>query len=594
MSSRPVSTPVATAVGGLARAFRPRRFAEVVGQEHVREALQAMVARDHDPATLLIAGPSGVGKTTLARLYASGMNCIDQFDGEPCGDCASCEAIWTGGFRSSVLEVDGATRRGIEDARKIADIALHSVDGWRVIIIDEAHQLTRAASTALLKTLEEPPIATSFVLLTTAPGDLLPAIRSRAIKFMLAPVDEAALRQRLAHIASVHGLAVDAGRLTSITSGARGSVRTAINMLERAALGDASDGDESEVTALRVLAHLATRDFPSARKNLESLAATLGPRGALDALSEILDAVLTDRGADAFPLTCRSEWDRLERLPRNCVLDAQIELDRIVVPAGPDGLPMLRRRMAPLMNALAPDRREPIADKGQSANPRGDETAEAWWTEQTCPRPTPPSRKGDLAIGGMRIGPKPCDKPRCPVCASGLAERDLASVKRSGANAYLSCRMPLSSLDSADPRKRVRGRMKSASNRLPGASWAWFATQVVEEVVVEAAIRVDQDVSAADDVRQLGERIKDAFPKDTSIQVSALDDRLLESRFLRSLRELPSLSLNEAWARIEEHIRWNGLNVVQTSHGFWLDQGGRPLEGAAKRRARQASRRQVG
>ena len=166
-------------VTSLYRRFRPGRFAELRGQDHVVRALQGAVKNERVSHAYLFSGPRGTGKTTTARILAKALNCENPVDGDACGVCASCVAI-TKGTSLDVIELDAASNNGVDDIRDIISGAWHGTPGrWKVYIFDEVHQLSKAASAALLKTLEEPPAHVVFVLATTDPHKVLPTIRSR-------------------------------------------------------------------------------------------------------------------------------------------------------------------------------------------------------------------------------------------------------------------------------------------------------------------------------------------------------------------------------------------------------------------------------
>ena len=225
----------------LNRKYRPQRFSEVVGQDHVTETLANEVRSGTIANAYLFAGPRGTGKTTTARLLAKALNCPDRGDdGEPCGVCTSCVGI-AEGSSIDVIELDAASHNKVEDVREIrANVGtVASVGGARrVYILDEAHMLSRAAANALLKTLEEPPEHAHFVLATTEPYKLPDTIRSRTQRFDFRPIGSEALVAHLTEIARRESIEASHEGLALVARHAGGSARDAIGLMEQvAALG---------------------------------------------------------------------------------------------------------------------------------------------------------------------------------------------------------------------------------------------------------------------------------------------------------------------------------------------------------------------
>lgn len=225
----------------LYRKYRPQRFDEVVGQDHVTTTLAREVVEEKVSHAYLFTGPRGTGKTTSARLLAKSLNCPDRdADGEPCNVCPSCIGI-TEGTSLDVIELDAASHNKVEDVREIrvnVGTVAAAPGARRVYILDEAHMLSRAASNALLKTLEEPPEHVVFVLATTEPYKLLDTIRSRAQRFDFQPVASEILIDYLSQISDQQGFEYDRSALSAVSAHAHGSVRDALSLLEQvAALG---------------------------------------------------------------------------------------------------------------------------------------------------------------------------------------------------------------------------------------------------------------------------------------------------------------------------------------------------------------------
>jgi len=238
----------------LYRKYRPQSFGEIVGQDHVTSTLRREVLEDKVSHAYLFAGPRGTGKTTTARVLAKSLNCLDRgADGEPCNKCHSCQSI-TEGSSLDVIELDAASHNKVEDIREIrVNVGtVASVSGARrIYILDEAHMLSRAASNALLKTLEEPPDGVHFVLATTEPYKLLDTVRSRSQRFDFHPIGVEALGEYLGEIAEREQYKAAPDGLTAISHHASGSVRDGMGLLEQvAALGSGTVDSDGVSAAL--------------------------------------------------------------------------------------------------------------------------------------------------------------------------------------------------------------------------------------------------------------------------------------------------------------------------------------------------------
>ena len=221
----------------LARKYRPQKFSEVIGQEHVTRTLKNAIAQGRVAHGYIFSGHRGIGKTTIARILAMALNCQSQDHPvpEPCGVCDSCVEI-RGGNSVDVIEIDAATNRGIDEIRELREAARYrpARDRFKIYILDEAHQITDAAFNALLKTLEEPPGHIVFMMATTQPEDIPQTIRSRCQHFSFHAVRFDDIVQQLRDIAKQEGITYDDNALAMLAEVGDGSMRDALSIMDQA------------------------------------------------------------------------------------------------------------------------------------------------------------------------------------------------------------------------------------------------------------------------------------------------------------------------------------------------------------------------
>src|SRR5881398_3278980 len=221
----------------LARKYRPQKFSEVIGQEHVTRTLKNAIEQQRTAHGYIFSGHRGIGKTTVARILAMALNCrsSDRPVAEPCGVCDSCTEIRAGNA-VDVIEIAAATNRGIDEIRELREGARYrpARDRFKIYILDEAHQITDAAFNALLKTLEEPPAHVVFMLATTAPEDIPQTIRSRCQHFSFRAVKFDQIVAQLKDLCGRENIAADEDALAMLAEAGDGSVRDALSILDQA------------------------------------------------------------------------------------------------------------------------------------------------------------------------------------------------------------------------------------------------------------------------------------------------------------------------------------------------------------------------
>src|SRR6201982_2271262 len=233
----------------LARKYRPQKFSEVIGHEHVTRTLRNPIEQGRTPHGYIFSGHRGIGKTTIARILGMALNCRskDHPVAEPCGVCESCTEIRAGNS-VDVIEIDAATNRGIDEIRELRDAARYrpARDRYKIWILDEAHQITDAAFNALLKTLEEPPGHVVFMMATTQPEDIPQTVRSRCQHFSFRAVRFEEILGQLRDLSNREKVEGDEDALALLAEAGDGSMRDALSILDQAiaSCGEHLPGDD--------------------------------------------------------------------------------------------------------------------------------------------------------------------------------------------------------------------------------------------------------------------------------------------------------------------------------------------------------------
>jgi len=234
-----------------ARKWRPQLFKEVTGQEHITETLKNALLSDRLAHAYLFSGARGVGKTSVARIFAKALNCLQGQEGNPCNRCTSCTEI-TNGSSVDVQEIDGASNRGIDEIRDLRENIryLPSHDKYRIYIIDEVHMLTLHAFNALLKTLEEPPEHVKFIFATTEPHKIPLTILSRCQRFDFKRIPIVKMEEQIKRIVKEEGIRIEDSGISIIAREAEGSLRDAESLLDQVVSFTGPNVEDNQITAV--------------------------------------------------------------------------------------------------------------------------------------------------------------------------------------------------------------------------------------------------------------------------------------------------------------------------------------------------------
>lgn len=301
----------------LALKHRPRTFNDLVGQRAAQVILRQMVLKNQVPTALLFDGSRGTGKTSTARILAAALNC--ETPPGPCTHCPSCKAVYTGSSLD-VVEIDAASNGLVDDIRQLRQQVMYRVSGaYRVVILDEAHSMSREAFNALLTTLEEPPPGTVFILCTTEPGRILETVVSRCMPFTFRRITVADIIERLTHICTVENLNVEPDLLTLIAERANGGLRDAVMTLDQVTrVGIATVEQFSELfgetdSAPELLASLTAGDIAGAYRVLDhAIARTGDPASITNAIIGLCRDLLILKGGGTIARTGAAQRRRAD------------------------------------------------------------------------------------------------------------------------------------------------------------------------------------------------------------------------------------------------------------------------------------------
>ncbi|EJL6781205.1 DNA polymerase III subunit gamma/tau [Vibrio alginolyticus] len=429
----------------LARKWRPNQFDQVVGQKHVLTALENALAQNRLHHAYLFSGTRGVGKTSIGRLFAKGLNCETGITATPCGKCDTCREIDEGRF-VDLLEIDAASRTKVEDTRELLDnVQYKPARGrFKVYLIDEVHMLSRHSFNALLKTLEEPPEYVKFLLATTDPQKLPVTILSRCLQFHLKPISVDEIHQQLDYILGQEQVSAEPKALGMISHAADGSMRDALSLTDQAiALGNGAVqadivshmlGTIDTDQAIHLLESISSKKPQQAMDKIQQLAANgVEWDGLLQQVATQLHRIAMYQALPASLDRAQPDAEKIELLskalsPQDVQLYYQIALkgreDLTLSPNGRVGLEMTVLRMMafrPSNNSganVVSSNCEPASSPAQStsqpkaapaqtaAAPRAQQPSPAQSTPQAAPQPSSSSQPEYQASGYETVPPQ--------------------------------------------------------------------------------------------------------------------------------------------------------------------------------------------
>ncbi len=345
------TTNIMTAYQVLARKWRPKTFADLVGQQHVVKALQNALDKGRLHHAYLLTGTRGVGKTTIARILAKSLNCENTLHGDPCGQCQTCCDIDAGRF-VDLLEIDAASNTGIDNIREVLENAQYAptVGKYKVYIIDEVHMLSKSAFNAMLKTLEEPPEHVKFILATTDPHKVPITVLSRCLQFVLRNMTPQQVTDHLTHVLKTEQIMYEPNALALLGRAANGSMRDALSLLDQAIAMGSGGVKELDVRQMigavdkrylyDLLTFLMEQDGERLLVKAQEMAANaIGFDSALNDLAMWLQRLVLIKTVPSAVATDDPERERLVHLA-NYFSDEQIQLYYQCVIHGKQDLPL--------------------------------------------------------------------------------------------------------------------------------------------------------------------------------------------------------------------------------------------------------------
>ena len=428
----------------LARKWRPKRFSELSGQEHVVQALTNAIERGRLHHAYLLTGTRGVGKTTIARILAKSLNCVNGVTASPCGVCPACVDIDAGRF-VDLLELDAASNTGIDNMRDILDNARYAptVGRYKVFLIDEVHMLSKAAFNSMLKTLEEPPEHVKFVLATTDPQKIPVTVLSRCLQFNLKALPQPTIAARLGEILRAEDIAFDDAALLSIAHAARGSMRDALSLLDQAIAYGAGEVRTDVVRTMlgmveteyiyRIADALIAADGPALLAEARALTErSLSLPSALDELAALFHRIAVaqtvpetiDALADAARVAAYAKAFSAESVQLAYQICVQGRADLALAPDEPTGFAMTLLRLLAFEPATSLDNRGASGSTGTAE----DKAAKRELLAPATPhkpeeaRTAPPALPVELRLqDAMSSSPPGSDAPPTKVATTPMA-----------------------------------------------------------------------------------------------------------------------------------------------------------------------------